>query len=37
MAEAPHGLPEKIGTVIGSIVLFVVFAVMLYAIGSAYI
>lgn len=36
-AEAPYGLPEKIGTVIGAIIFSFVVATMIYAIGSHYV
>jgi len=36
-AETPYGLPEKIGTVLGAIVVAFAVATMVYAIGSHYV
>lgn len=35
--EAPYGLPEKIGTVIGAIVFTLVVASMVYALALHYV
>lgn len=36
-AEAPYGLPEKIGTVIGAVIYTLVVATMVYALASHYV
>jgi hypothetical protein len=37
MAEAPDGLPERIGGALGAIVVFVVFATLLWVVARNFI